>query len=882
MKKESLSALLFAAFVLPLSACGGNPTSNSSESAGTSEPPASSSASSSTASGPSIVFHYYRADAAYDNWALWLWAAPSGAGAEYKHTGVDDYGALFSYSLSTWTADVSAFSLGFIVKSAGSWTAKDPDGDRKLDFSTLTPDSSSNYNVWLKSGESDIYYTEPPKATISKAEFTDFTHVAVATVPDASSYTLYEGETVLKTDTFAAATASWSIELSEAASFEKNYSITVVFANGDSLSKTVDVSSLYDTSAFVNAYTYGEGDLGANYSAASTTFKVWSPVSSAITLRLYNSGTPNSLSPTKGDDTHIDAPMVRGEKGVWSLKIDGDLAGKYYTYIVSNAHYQEAEVVDPYAKGCGINGLRGMIVDFSKTNPEGWTAGAVAYPYDRKALTVYETHVADVTSSSTWGGSASNAKRFLGLAETGTKYTSGNTSVTTGFDHIKELGVNAVQLLPIFDQANDEVNPSFNWGYNPLNYNCLEGVYSSDPYDGYARIKEFKQVVKAYHDAGINIIMDVVYNHVNSVSGLNFDVLMPYYYFRYAVNGTLSNGSGCGNETASNRIMFRNFMKDSSAFWLKEYQLGGFRFDLMALHDLTTMNELVANLKTINPAVTVYGEPWTGGTSALAASEQAKQDNGNSWVGYGAFNDSFRDEMVMSGMKAKTNLGFVTTTATIKLPTADMIALRYGVRGITKTATVTIADPDKTVNYVSCHDNYTLVDRFGITGQTYTSDQLEKMNVLANAVTFTSQGTTFMLAGEEFLRSKGGNGNSYNASYAVNELNYALKVAHPAMFANYKKLIALKQGIDGLHLDAAGVANFMPTYSSDCNEITYTLNDASHSRTYKVVHANGYGTAPAVDFSGYTLELDTLTSGVTLSASTPILPYQTIIAYQAA
>ena len=360
MKKESLSALLFAAFVLPLSACGGNPTSNSSESAGTSEPPASSSASSSTASGPSIVFHYYRADAAYDNWALWLWAAPSGAGAEYKHTGVDDYGALFSYSLSTWTADVSAFSLGFIVKSAGSWTAKDPDGDRKLDFSTLTPDSSSNYNVWLKSGESDIYYTEPPKATISKAEFTDFTHVAVATVPDASSYTLYEGETVLKTDTFAAATASWSIELSEAASFEKNYSITVVFANGDSLSKTVDVSSLYDTSAFVNAYTYGEGDLGANYSAASTTFKVWSPVSSAITLRLYNSGTPNSLSPTKGDDTHIDAPMVRGEKGVWSLKIDGDLAGKYYTYIVSNAHYQEAEVVDPYAKGCGINGLRGM------------------------------------------------------------------------------------------------------------------------------------------------------------------------------------------------------------------------------------------------------------------------------------------------------------------------------------------------------------------------------------------------------------------------------------------------------------------------------------------------------------------------------------------
>ncbi len=254
-----------------------------------------------------------------------------------------------------------------------------------------------------------------------------------------------------------------------------------------------------------------------------------------------------------------------------------DLEGKYYTYVVTNPLFNKKEIVDPYAKLTGVNGLREMVVDFSKTNPIGWNNSKMN-EYSRTELTVYETHVADVTSSETWNGSKENSKKYAGMYESGTTYTENNVTVKTGFDHIKDLGVNAVQLLPIFDQANDELatdDKAFNWGYNPLNYNSLEGIYSLNPHDGYAKIREFKELVKAHNDAGINIIMDVVYNHVNGAANSNFDVLMPEYYFRYDGNGKYSNGSGCGNETASEHSMMRKFIIDSTEFWATEYHLGG-------------------------------------------------------------------------------------------------------------------------------------------------------------------------------------------------------------------------------------------------------------------------------------------------------------------
>ena len=633
-------------------------------------------------------------------------------------------------------------------------------------------------------------------------------------------------------------------------------------------------TKLYD-SAFDEEYYY-DGQLGAIYSSSSTTFKVWSPVSTKIEVIVYASGTPKSLSVEKGNDTAVvTKEMTKGEKGVFSATIDGDLEGKYYTYKVYNCNNpQGAEIVDPYAKSAGINGLRGMIVDFSKTNPENW-ASVTPHQYDRKSLTIYELHVADLTSSTTWGGTEANAKKFLGLQEAGTTYTKDGKTVTTGFDHIKELGVNAVQLLPIFDQANDEVNPEFNWGYNPLNYNCLEGSYSSDAYDGYARIKEFKKVVKAYNEAGINIIMDVVYNHTNSVAGTNFDVLMPGYYFRYNSEGVLYNGSGCGNETASEHLMFRKFMIDSTSFWMEEYKLGGFRFDLMGLHDLTTMSKIVEECEKINPKATIFGEPWTGGTSGLASSQQAIQANQQRYEGFGCFNDKFRDELVKGGLSSATDLSWISST---KYNMSDLEVIAAGFKGTTKLSLSTIV-PDKTVNYATCHDNYTLYDRFKAAGITDKA-VLKKMAMLANSMVFTSNGTTFMLSGEEFLRSKAGNSNSYNASYKINELNYELKVDNYDMFENYKKLISFKQSCKALQVSDPSTITVNQYNSGNTFEII--VRDETNHKEYHIIHNNGILKGQkSFDLSAETLYLDTLglhTDG--LGTSVVLEAYETIITYK--
>ena len=501
-----------------------------------------------------------------------------------------------------------------------------------------------------------------------------------------------------------------------------------------------------------------------------------------------------------------------------------------------------------------------------------------------------------MTSSVTWTGTEANRKLFKGMYEAGTTYTKDNVTVKTGFDHIKELGVNAVQIIPIFDQANDEKNMTFNWGYNPLNYNCLEGGYSSNPEDGYVRIKEFKELVQAYNEAGISIIMDVVYNHVNGAQGSNFDVLFPGYYFRYDNGGQLTNGSGCGNETASNHYMMRKFIVDSVKFWTAEYKLGGFRFDLMGLHDLGTMEEVVTEAKKINENIVVYGEPWTGGTST-GDYTGAKQASGNKFKGYGAFNDKIRDALIKGGLAGDSELGWISDNSK-KISATDTNCLLAGIRGVTA-GDSTIEDPDKAVTYVTCHDNYTLFDRMvatgkfstntkdksgNITGATITDENktlIKKMNVLANSVVFTSQGTSFMLAGEEFLRSKNYSKNSYNLSYETNELNYALKAEHLDMFESYKKLIAFKQNVDGLHLDKDGIANFQPKLSSDGAVLSYKVMDTANSREYMVIHANGLANQSTFDLSGYTLYWSTL-SGTekVLSAETTVGQYETIIAYK--
>jgi len=744
---------------------------------------------------------------------------------------------------------------------------------------------------WFWESDKDMHDTLPSASWLDSAKFVDEDTIRIVGSTDITKFSLYEGDKELISgnpgyNAVDVKLGGLDFDL------DKGYSVKVTIG-GKEYTRPVAEQALYATDKFNQKYAYTGDDLGLTYSPTGSTFKVWSPFSSEVKLRIYGTGTPEGYGEGGSNEIEREVAMAKGDHGVWSVSLEGDLNGKYYTYVVTNKTYTAQEIVDPYARSAGINGLRGMILDLSKTNPEGWDSVS-PHQTDRKGVVVYESHIADLTSADSWNGSEEGRRKYAGFHESGTTYTKGNVTVKTGFDHIKELGVNAVQILPMFDQANDERVEKFNWGYNPLNYNVPEGLYSSNPYDGAVRVKEMKAMIADYTKAGINIIMDVVYNHVAGAIQSNFDVLFPGYYFRYNDNGSLANGSGCGNETASDHYMFRKFMIDSVAYWAKEYKLGGFRFDLMGLHDVETMNLVTAKAKTINPGIIIYGEPWQGGTSPLDPKKAANQANGNDYVGYGQFNDGIRDALLKGGLNPETALGWGTDVASTG-HAADAKTLAKGVQGFTVSAG-TIEDPDKTVTYITCHDNYTLHDRIALNRTGRMSSLVEPMAMLCGAVTLTSQGTAFMLSGDEFLRSKRlPNGkydhNSYESSYEVNQLDWDLKVTNLSHFENYKKLIELKKTISGLHMDKAAAKNWTVTIAGPkSNALVYEVTDASTNKTYKIAHQACFDmtlkdgafvcTNPAtIDFSGYEeVVLDTFGSDIQLSATTQLAGGQTLIA----
>lgn len=818
----------------------------------------------------SVAIHYIRRDGKYASWCLWLWDPQ---GTDDNNEDVFNYqdadGVIAYYPLSKFGLTDSG-KLGIIIKRVGSWTKDGTENDRFIEFDKFTKDENKVYHVYFFGGDAGIYQTKDKTMAdaINIAQFENENTISVSCSNNIKSYeVLKDGVTLDKNESVSS--TQFKYTLKDKADLKSTYSVKVTFdKTGASLTKVVSLSALYSTELFDDEYYY-DGELGAIYTKEETTFKVWSPVSSKILLRLYNSGTPTSVSKALGDDTYTEYEMTKMDKGVFTHSVDGDLHGTYYTYVVYNGTYNGVEIVDPYAKGAGVNGLRGLVVDFTRTNPDGWE-NTTPKDYDRKSLVVYETHVSDVTSNDSWGGSSENKRKYLGLIEEGTTYQAGNITIKTGFDHIKELGCNAVQLLPIFDQANDETIYSFNWGYNPLNYNVVEGLYSSDPYNGLIRITELKQVIQKFNENGISTIMDVVYNHVNSANGSNFDVLMPSYYFRYNSDGSLSNGSGCGNEVASERKMVRKFIVDSVKFWAEEYKLGGFRFDLMGLIDIQTMNELTEECTLINPNIVIYGEPWQGGTSPLPASECATQANGNKFEGYGQFNDQMRDALIKGGLNDKSSKGWITNTDYVFQ--SDIVNIQYGINGKTYKSNNSIEDPNKNVIYATCHDNYTLYDRIKAAGIT-NEDTVRKMAMLANAVVLTSNGTTFILAGEEMLRTKQGDSNSYKSSDAINGLNYGLLVKNYDIYQNYIKLIEFKKTNSALQKDDSNI-NVESLFNGSV--FKYTLS--SDEGEYVVVHTNGIQGEKTIDLSGYELILDTLNTNVLLNSTTVLSPYQTIIA----
>lgn len=853
---------------------------------------------------PGVQIHYQRTKPGYIEWGLWIWSEGRD-GAEYKFNYQDDYGTIAYYPMSLFG---NPHSLGFIVKQLfeyagdGNWK-KDYDPDRFIDFDMLTKDDHDVYHVYLVSGKGSIYTNAAKTDTmcgVNICQFSTNSMIRIEANNPLKEVKLYqndveaEGYTVQDSGTSGKVK---NVKLSSAASIEDAYTARIEFESGPVANKIVSIRKLY-TSAFEEEYKY-DGELGAIYSPESTTFRVWSPVSKQIKLRLYNNGTPKSVDEDKGNDTFDEIEMTKGEKGVFSATLSGDLEGKYYTYVVFNAYNKDGkEIVDPYAKSAGVNGLRGMVVDFSKALPTGWES--VEYDQtDKKHLTVYETHVADITSSETWTGTEENRKKFRGMWESGTTYTEGGKTVKTGFDHIKELGPNAIQIIPFFDQANDEVNVSFNWGYNPLNYNVVEGAYSSNPYDGYVRILELKEMIQAYKAEGISVIMDVVYNHVNGLSGSNFDVLMPYYYFRYNDGtGSPSSGSGCGNDTASEKAMFNKFMIDSAKFWTEEYKLDGFRFDLMGLHDVSTMNSLSSACKTINPNITIYGEAWNLTTAIASTYKLANQSNANLFSNYGQFNDKGRDALLSGGLSPAYTKGWMNSEDN----PVQTDYLVESIKGITHGVT---NDPNKTTNYATCHDNYTLHDR-GIAAGIYDETKLEGANIIANSIIMMSQGVSFMLAGEEMLRTKivyDNNGNpvvnpdvteqvvykvsenSYASSYKTNEINYSWKVNHLSLFETYKKLLALKQNVSDLGLSQAEIQS-STTFSVESDRsgtvLKIKFSDESYDYEAYIGAASLYkyskdSTNPfVIDLTGKSIYLDSMNQDVAGNFIT-LNAYETIV-----
>jgi pullulanase len=794
-----------------------------------------------------IVFHYHRNDGKYTGYNLWLWEEGK-AGSSFKMDQTDDFGIYGRFALDTWT---TVSGLNYIVRlsnAANDWAWQT--ADLKLSYSDFPEDSNKQRNVYLaQDNESNPSKTaqEALSAHILLCYFSSYNSIHLSGSKAMTNFTLLEENTSVFTSTLSSSNQFVNLGTDFKADIKKSYKAKVIFL--DSQEKTADVmiSPIFDTDDFNIGYKY-DGQLGAIYSKTSTLFRLWAPSSTSVKLNIYNSGTPLSIDAANGDDTHITYEMAPGEKGTFEYNLYGDLDGKYYTYTVTNS-LGTNETIDPYATACGINGIRGEIVDFATTDPEGWDQvndAVTDYIHPSTSLAVYELHVADLTSDKTWTGIEANRKKFLGLSEKGTTYSQGATVVSTGFDHVKETNSNAVQLQPIFDQANDETNPSFNWGYNPQNYNCLEGSYSSDPYDGKTRIREFKSVVESYANAGIEIIMDVVYNHMNSLNLSPFNKVVPGYYFRTDLYGKASNGSGCGNETASERTMMRKYIVDSVQFWASQYKLGGFRFDLMGLHDVTTMNDVYDNLSAnVNKDITVYGEPWTGGSSTLSSSQHADKTHLKTMENVGAFNDTFRN--AVSGDNNGGAAGWVNS-ATAKADGGARKAIDTASHGGYGDYTVMNKNIAQNINYVSCHDNATAFDKFSnvnkLSKTNYTDDQLADMSVLAAGLVYTCQGISFIQGGEEIMRQKLNadgsiNTNSYNTSYEMNALKYNRKIQFSKQFKEYAALAKIKTQEAALQMTDLTLARTGVSFSSTDDNSCVSYNAVSGNSNIYVI-ANNY------------------------------------------
>lgn len=591
---------------------------------------------------------------------------------------------------------------------------------------------------------------------------------------------------------------------------------------------------------------YQGNDLGLQYAPSSSTFKVWAPTAEALQLKLYTEGI--------GGEALDSFALNRGEQGVWSLTIEDDLLGKYYAFQAKYDGSWNEEVTDPYVKAVGVNGLRGHIIDFRLTNPKNWDDDIRPALNNFNEIVIYELHVRDMTIHSSSGSGYPG--EYFGLIESGTRSPEGEK---TGLDHFKELGITHVHLIPVFDHRSiDETKlneAQYNWGYDPLNYNVPEGSYSSDPYDGARRISEFKQMVKTFHDNGIRVILDVVYNHTGQTQESIFNQLVPGYYYRQKAEGGFSDASACGNETASDRAMFRKYMIESMRYWVEEYHMDGFRVDLMGIHDIQTMNAVAQELHSIDPTIFIYGEGWKAGDCPLPDEQLALKSNTPQLEGIAAFSDDVRDG-IKGHVFTHDATGFISGNETLKE------SIKFGIVAATQHPqidykAVNYSDapwapqPDQCMTYVSCHDNHTLWDRLTISRPAATDAEKIQMHKLAGTIVLTSQGVSFLHAGVDFLRTKDGVENSYNSPDAINQIDWSRKNEHREVFDYFRELIDIRKSHPAFRMTTTKAIqeNLKFLDTEDENLVAYTLNGAAVGDSWKriLVSFNGKDQAQGVE-----------------------------------
>ena len=736
-----------------------------------------------------LVIYWDRKDG-LDTAAFWIW--PEGGNGQGYPVEADAYGCKTVVNLPE-----SVKRAGFIAcygcssTSGSTWIGgtKDVDADRYVDM------NARRVTIYLKSGDENIYFSsnggaEDMAKNFKMAAMTGFTTIKYNVSPAVKITSLdqikvYEGERqipVTARSSLNNKVISGELTLGETLDISKTYEIEIPGYGR----KAVIPTTVFDSQEFVDNYIYTGNDLGAYIDGSATTFKVWAPTASKVVLNLYSAG--------NGGSAIANVEMVKGEKGVWSHTAETCGHGTYYTYTVTTSAGTQ-ETPDPYARAAGVNGNRSMVVDLSKTNPENWAKDKVISLDSYTDAVIWEIHVRDFSNkieSSQYKG------KYLAFTERGLVNEHG---ISVGVDYLLELGITHVHLLPVYDFGSvDEANPGFNWGYDPKNYNVPEGSYSTDPFNGEVRIKEFKQMVQALHNVGIGVIMDVVYNHTYDANS-SFNKIVPYYYYRYNPDGTNTNASGCGNDTASERYMFGKFMVDSVSYWASEYNLDGFRFDLMGLHDLATMDAVEDAVHKINPNAIIYGEGWTMG-STIGGVPQANQGQigkiekvEDSAGSVAVFNDAIRDGLKGSVFEA-LGKGYINGAAA-----SNVSKVQFGINGGSGTGVSWKVPGAAVINYMSAHDNNTLWDKLAMANADATVEQRLAMNRLGAVILMISKGTPFWQAGEEMLRSKpdgegGFDENSYSSSDEVNNIVWdALSEDSDAlaMMRYYQGLIAMRK-----------------------------------------------------------------------------------------